>query len=437
LNFSSARAGVVAAPNITVDEVSRKLGPVMANLPTDPAALFPDADLLGIVPLRKIIAAGTAAAPTITWSRDAHPTAILSWEQALAAPSVPLPFKPTPGATCAVKLTVETQPDAAAAGPPPVKTNGEIQNFTLVIPPDPAPALLELQFDSLSFEAVSGALPTATFVIAGATLTGSLAFVQKLQESLPSVGNTAPTVDVNATGITATFVAAVPSPLSMGAFTLRNLLLKAAITLSFVNEPVLVEFAWASQDQPFQVAVAGFGGGGYLELAIRAGGDDGGLTRFVGALEFGACAAMDFGVAAGEVHVFGGVVFKKVGSSVEITGYLRIGGMVRVLGLISVSVELTVAMTYVPNRLTGSAKLVITVDLTFWSTSVEIGCSKSFGGSEVAAQPSAPALGARPGVAFAAFAAFDREEQMSVQESLGRDGQTYPWQTYCLAFAGE
>ena len=70
LNFSSARAGVVAAPNITVDEVSRKLGPIMANLPTDPAALFPDADLLGIVPLRKIIAAGTAAAPTITWSRD-------------------------------------------------------------------------------------------------------------------------------------------------------------------------------------------------------------------------------------------------------------------------------------------------------------------------------------------------------------------------------
>ncbi|KJS62253.1 hypothetical protein [Streptomyces rubellomurinus] len=105
--------------------------------------------------------------------------------------------------------------------------------------------------------------------------------------------------------------------------------------------------------------------------------------------------------------------------------------MVRVLGLVSVSVELTIAMTYVPNMLTGSARLVISVDLTFWSTSVEIGCSKSFGGSE----PAPPVHGGNP-VALVAFMV-GPEPGFSVQEALGRDTASYPWQTYCQAFAPE
>ena len=434
LNFGSARAGVVAAPSMAVDRISRSAGPTVAQLPTKPADLFPDnATLLGIVPLSKIIAIGTVTAPTVTWSVGEHPAAELSWSQTLTNPPEALPFTPTPGTTCTVDLSVKTDtsaPAAAAGGPPPVITNGEVKNFTVNIPPENT--LLQVQFTDLTFQAVTGALPTASFHIGGASLTGNLAFVQKLQDALPSVGNTAPTVEVTADSITATFIALVPTPLEIGAFTLRNLLLKAAITLSFVNQPVVVEFAFASPEQPFLVAVSGFGGGGYLELAVSAGGSDGGLQKFDGAFEFGACAAMDFGVAAGEVHVFGGVVFRKVGADVEITGYLRIGGMVRVLGLISVSVELTIAMTYIPNMLTGSAKLVITVDLTFWSTSVEIGCSKSFGGSQLSPPPSHSAAHE---VAFLAFTAFQSDQGLSVQDALGPDAQSYPWQTYCLAYA--
>jgi hypothetical protein len=313
------------------------------------------------------------------------------------------------------------------ARPPRTVTDGTVTNFTLTIPPDNP--LLQLGFKTLAFHAESGALPTTTFAIGRAQLTGNLAFVQKLQEALPAVGNSAPVVDVSNDAITATFVTAVPTPLTMGVFTLQNLLLKAAVTLSFVNQPMLVEFAFASREQPFDLAVGPFGGGGYLELAIAAGGSDGGLRRFVGALEFGACAAMDFGVAAGEVHVFGGVVFTKIGSSIEITGYLRIGGMVRVLGLISVSVELTVALTYTPNVLTGSAKLVITVDLTFWSTSVEISCTKTFAGSE--ATPPAHSMPDRR--SFDAVGVGG----LSVNAALGPDAQSYPWRTYCLAFASE
>jgi hypothetical protein len=424
LNFGAARAAVVAAPNVAVDRLHRLLGPVTAGLPTDPAQLFPDtATLLGIVPLRSLIAEVTGS-PTITWSAGAHPVATLKWEQTLAKPCAP--FAPTSGATCKVSLTVTTKPlDGRPAGPPSVVTDGTITNFTLSIPPAPAPQLLQLAFTDLSFHAESGALPRVAFTISDAKLTGTLAFVQSLQSCLPSVGKTAPAVDVSDKQIRATFVTVVPTPLALGIFTLRNLLLKAAITVSLVNEPVLVEFGFASREQPFLVAVSGFGGGGYLELAIGAGGSDGGLQRFVGALEFGACAAMDFGVAAGEVHVFGGVVFTKQGQSVEITGYLRIGGMVRVLGLISVSVELTIALTYTPNVLSGSAKLVITVDLTFWSKSVEIGCSRTFAGS------------AADGPALHAFDARGIDGGLSVHDALGPDAQSYPWRTYCQAFAEE
>ncbi|WP_369182237.1 hypothetical protein [Streptomyces sp. Y1] len=429
LKFGSARAGVVAAPNMNVNRISRTLGPITDRLPTDPAELFPpDANLLGVFPLRELISriSPEHGRPTITWSGGDHPVATLTWAQELTQQSGP--FAPTPGATCQVGLTVTTKPAAANGGPPPVVTDGTVSNFTLSIPPQDT--LVELDFRELKFHAETGALPTTSFSIGGARLTGSLAFVQKLQQALPQVGDSAPAIEVSDKAIKATFAAAVPSPLSMGAFTLRNIRLQAAITLSFVNEPVLVEFSFASREQPFLVAVSAFGGGGYLELAIGAG-DSGGLQRFVGSLEFGACAAMDFGVASGEVHVFGGVTFTKQGSAVEITGYLRIGGMVRVLGLVSVSVELTIAMTYVPNMLTGSARLVISVDLTFWSTSVEIGCSKSFGGSE----PAPPVHGGNP-VALVAFMV-GPEPGFSVQEALGPDTASYPWQTYCQAFAPE
>jgi hypothetical protein len=208
-------------------------------------------------------------------------------------------------------------------------------------------------------------------------------------------------------------------------FVVQNLLLQAGLTLSLGDDPVTVDFAFGTRDRPFLVTVMGFGGGGYLELGVRAGGDDDGLERLVGGIEFGAAVAMDFGVARGEVHVFGGVVFTKRGSSVEIAGYLRIGGSVRVLGLVSVSVELTISLTFVePNVLRGRARLVIAVDLTFWSTSVEIACEKTFTGSDQAVRR-------RDRVALTAA------QPSSVEHAWGPVGSSFPWHTYCKAFTRE
>ncbi len=54
--------------------------------------------------------------------------------------------------------------------------------------------------------------------------------------------------------------------------------------------------------------------------------------------------------------------------------FIRIGGSIEILGLVSVAVELLVVLTYdeFGNRLVGRAKLVIEIDLTLYSESVEI-----------------------------------------------------------------
>jgi hypothetical protein len=100
-----------------------------------------------------------------------------------------------------------------------------------------------------------------------------------------------------------------------------------------------------------------------------------------------------------------------------------------VLGLITISIELTVSLTYIPapaNALIGSARLIVVVDLTFWSTSVEIECHQRFDG---------PRLTFAPDADFFSLAG-DRRTS-SVTTALEPQGNSRPWDTYCRAFAVE
>ncbi|MFG1953482.1 hypothetical protein [Micromonospora sp. NPDC048830] len=419
LNLGFAQTGAIASPNMAVNRIHRVLGATVANLPTNPAQLFDrGAKLLGIVPLAEIVST-VDRPPTIVWSQTPTPQATLEWTMKPTRSSGPFqPVTAPPAKACEVRITART---GTGDGSPKTTVFGAVTNFVIGIP-TPADPLVRLDFSELTFRAETGKLPTTAFTITSAALGRKLRFVQRLGKHLAAVGRSAPTVEISARDVRVRYAVAIPTPLGMGLFTLQNLRLQAGVTLSFVGEPVTLDFAFGTRGSPFLVTVMGFGGGGYLELGVRAGGTDSGLERFVGGIEFGASVAMSFGVASGEVHVFGGIVFVKQRGEVEITGYLRIGGSVRVLGLISVSVELTISLTYVvPNKLRGAAKLVIAVDLTFWSTSVEITCEKTFVGSEqtlAAEAVCAPATG------------------FSVEKALGPVGSSFPWRDYCQAFAG-
>jgi hypothetical protein len=394
------------------------LGPRAANI-VDPGKLFDDtATLLGIVKLKDLISR-ISRPPTVTWD-EAAGSATFQWNEKLDRPVPPFAPSAIPGVETHIDLKVVS---IIVGGQPELTTTGVLNNFTIkLLPGEP---LVELEFEELIFTARPGERPNITFKLKRADLLGKLQFVKKVQKLIPTKEGGAPRIEVSTNEIKAIYRTSLPT-LPLGpAFTLQNLVLDTGLTLSLVNRPVVIDFAFGTRERPFLVTVSMFGGGGYLELGI----DARGLQRFVGGIEFGASVAMDFVIARGEVHVFGGIVFAKQGSSVQIAGYLRIGGSVEVLGLIKISVELTISLTYVEdkNMLIGEARLVIAVDLTFWSTSVELKCRKEFKGSDLLLVPDDEDF-------------FETEADLrasSVEAALEPRGESRPWETYCRAFAVE
>ncbi|MER6300378.1 hypothetical protein ABT247_12500 [Kitasatospora sp. NPDC001539] len=420
---AGARVGSLAAPNMTVTQISRTLGPTVADLlQTDPAKLFaPDATLFGVVPLSSLIDVVTDP-PKLLWIGEGTPTvsAELTWTQALRKDVGPF----RPGATCALNLDARAQ---LADGKPEMHATGAIGDFTLVVPGEDFPAYVVLTFTSVRFTADPGKRLDLDVQLSGATLKGDLGFLATLEKYLPTVGNGGPRIDTSATAVTASYTIVVPSA-ELLVFSLQNLTIQIGVTLSLTGQPVVMDFAFGTREKPFLVTVSGFGGGGYLELGLGAGGPHSGLQRFTGGIEFGAAISMDFVIASAEVHVFGGVVFAMNDTSTEITGYLRIGGSISLLGLINVSIELTLSLAYDATRgsLSGSAKLVITVDLTFFSKSFTLECHKCFGNCPDAA-----------GLRALSAAAPGPDPSVEAALGPGPPGTPFPWQTYCRAFTGE
>ncbi|MFJ3811741.1 hypothetical protein ACIPWE_35950 [Streptomyces sp. NPDC090073] len=427
LDFGSAgeRAGLLAAPKMTVDQISRELGPVVGGPINDPRDLFDqDATLFGIVPLCEVIGQ-VRGKPKIVWSRSGGTaSATLTWSEHLEHDVTPFYHH---GGSSSILLTVESQ---LVSGRPVSHTTGQISDFSLEIPTRES-ALVKLNFRKVQFQADSGERPRLTCDLAAAELGGDLKFLRTIaQDILKSLGG-GPRIEASSTQIKSTYSVCIPKvPLLV--FTAQNLLLQSGVTLPLTDQPITIDFAFGTRERPFLVTVAGFGGGGYLELGVSAGGSGAGLRRFVGGIEFGAALAMDFGVASGEVHAFGGVVCTMRGGATEITGYLRVGGSIRVLGLIGVSIELTMSLTYnsATNELSGSARLVITVDLTFWSTSVTLSCHKSFTADLLSAGSDVGLSRTADGLPTAATPA------TSVETALGPQGSHYPWREYCRAFTG-
>jgi hypothetical protein len=70
------------------------------------------------------------------------------------------------------------------------------------------------------------------------------------------------------------------------------------------------------------------------------------------------------------------------GDDCTLTGFLRIGGELNVLGIVSVSLELELSFTYesAGNKCTGQAKLTIEIEIAFFSWSFSTTVEKEFAG---------------------------------------------------------
>ena len=117
----------------------------------------------------------------------------------------------------------------------------------------------------------------------------------------------------------------------------------AGLDLPYLDGKPAVEFAFACRSKPFLLTVEIFGGGGFVHLIVGADG----VQMVEGSLEFGGKFAFDIGVASGGVHAMAGIYFQLKGTNTELTGFVDIGGEVSVLGIISVSLDLNISLSYV------------------------------------------------------------------------------------------
>ncbi|MCX5256819.1 hypothetical protein OOK27_22235 [Streptomyces canus] len=385
------RGGALAKPDLAVRGLSRTLGPVGGDLAQltagvfDPEAFFTDsAKLLGAVPLSALVSAdfGSDQFPKM-FSRTTATSVVttLDWEPKVTRDEEAIrPLRPRdPGISFSLHARLERPLDGSSTRS---SVTTSLRNFTFSFLD-----VLDVHFDALSFQSENGGKPDVSAELApeGVVFQPPLSFLNTLRRFIPGDGfSDPPALDISPSGMKVGYSLALP-PVAVGVFELQNVKLGASLHLPFTDGRASLRFNFAERHDEFLLAVQGLGGGGFFTMAL---GLDG-IEMIEAALEFGASVSLDFGVASGSVTIMAGVYFRHelldagtvpVKEKTKLTGYVRLNGVVEVLGLVSVSVELFMGLTYEtgPERLEGVATLVIKIDLTLFSESVELTVRRSF-----------------------------------------------------------
>jgi hypothetical protein len=308
-------------------------------------------------------------------------------------------------------VAVEGRVKRNGTGTPKINVVCSLKHFDLVLI-NPA-GFMELNFEKIEFRADSAMKMDVDVLLTDIKFIGVLSFVETLRDLIPLDGfSDPPYLDITPQGIDAGFNVALPN-VAVGIFSLTNLSLGAGFSVPFIGQPLSVRFNFCTREQPFNLTVSLFGGGGFFGITV----DPSGVQILEASLEFGASISIDFGVASGGVHVMAGIYFRMEQDEAQLTGYFRLGGHVSVLGLVSASLELYLALRYefATGKAVGTAQLTIEISIFMFSASVTITCERKFAGSN--GDPSfAQLMGPEPGEVLT-------------------DTLAYPWREYCEAFA--
>jgi len=316
----------------------------------------------------------------------------LDWTPTIKSNPI-LIFRPDPpGAPPPPPLTLHAEVTVPLAHPDQKKSSivGTLNEFQINLA-----GVIKLNFHTLVFTTASGKkldvnaklytsgeqFPGAP-AAGGVVFDGPLEFINELRTVIPDDGfSDPPSLDVSPDGVTAGYSLKLPS-VGVGVFSLENISLGAGLTIPFTGQPVRARFHFSEREQPFLLSVAIFGGGGFFALGVGADG----VELVEASLEFGGHVAIDLGVASGGVYVMAGIYFKgeqvapSTSVSVTLTGYLRAGGELEVLGIISISMEFYLGLTYesVGNKVWGEARVTVEVHVLMFSQSVSVTCRREF-----------------------------------------------------------
>jgi hypothetical protein len=409
LEFASQSGGGLVRPNSTAEALSRTLGPISApdKLATGKIDLsaFGNARFLGTIRLLDLIlpdSPGDLDLPFDAASASAEPP---TQEQLYNDPSFRLnqPRLITRRAGQSVETRFLWKPSLLTKSFGPLKVDLDHAELLLDARTTRAPSgegtslvigrlrgaalafvgTITVAFGELVFRAEEGRKMEVGAKNIAITFEGPLEFVNSLRSILPSSGfDDPPFLQVDGQGVVAGYTLGIPT-IEVGVFSIQNIGLTAAISIPFTDRPAGVRFSISERHKPFLVTVSLFGGGGFFGLAVSAKG----LEQIEASIEFGGNIALNLFIASGGVYVMAGIYFALTAGSVTLTGFLRCGGYLEVLGLISISVEFYLAFTYHKKNAGGSevygqASLTVCVKIAFFSKSVSLSIERRFAGSD-------------------------------------------------------
>ncbi|MBO9328973.1 hypothetical protein GHR37_07495 [Achromobacter xylosoxidans] len=317
-----------------------------------------------------------------------------------------------------LRIAVEARVRKNGQSAPKLSVACSLKHFDLVLI---APAsFLELNFEKIEFRIDTAAKMDVDVLLSDIKFVGPLSFVETLRDLIPLDGfSDPPYLDISAKGVDAGFDVALPA-IAIGVFNLSNLSLGAGFTVPFIGQPLAVRFNFCTREQPFNLSVCMFGGGGFFGVTL----DPSGIQLLEAAFEFGASVSVNLGVASGGVHVMAGIYFRMEKDACSLAGYFRMGGCVSVLGIVSISIEIYLELRYEfeSGKCAGRATITVEIEVFMFSTSVSLSCERKFAGSN--GDPGLRDLmGPRPDLPLA-------------QELAQIDDDTqYAWREYAEAFA--
>jgi len=284
-------------------------------------------------------------------------------------------------ATVSASVTPANIVGAAASA----STTLTLSDFSLQLLPG-AP-FITVQFQSFTFTASTNQgthsqckLDPDTPVILG----DALSFVSDIAAAFAPLGNgagSAPVIQLFGSGLGVGYSFTVPS-IQAGGFQITGLAFEALLTLSFSGDPLKLRFYLATPQKHFLMSAGIFGGGGFFGLELSSQGVD--LVQ--GCMEFGATAALNLVVASGEVHILGGIYFEFGDRRCILTGYVRAGGSLSILGIIEMSVEFYIGLTYEEANgstyVYGTCTVTVSISILFFSADVSISMEWQWEGSK-------------------------------------------------------
>ena len=184
--------------------------------------------------------------------------------------------------------------------------------------------------------------------------------------------------------LTAGLLGMVVAHVGVGVFAIENISLSGMLTIPFDGTPISLQVDFCTRENPFLLSICLFTGGGFFGIGLGADG----IELIEVSLEFGASISMDLGVASGGVSIMAGIYFQlaaatapATGEVVTLTGFLQASGNLEVLGIISISIVFYLGFTYMdPGKCYGTATVTVTVKVLFFSASVDLTVTKTFGG---------------------------------------------------------